>query len=218
MGRITLDQSHQIVAALVTNTDWDAIDFDALDLQNAVVRDARTAGAHFTAFLQAGARMQVAVVQSPAKKRSRRIPRFDPAFIGKGWTFWRGPAEGDGLSGEQEKERSVGRRPNLTKLKLETCLRQGETYTTGEERRRRLSTVGGIRGGADQFRWFWEHQDRIPAEWEEFVVYFDDTVLRSPRGDRFSLYLYRDGGQWDWGADWLGYDRDAGDPSLLLAE
>lgn len=38
----------------------------------------------------------------------RSIP-FNPAkFIGAGWTIWRGPADGDGLSGEEDHdERSL---------------------------------------------------------------------------------------------------------------
>lgn len=71
MGRITADQSQQIVAALMTNAAWSAIDFDALNLQNTVIRDAKTAGAHFTAFLQAGARMPTVATSLAAPKRIR---------------------------------------------------------------------------------------------------------------------------------------------------
>lgn len=57
MGRITVDQSHQLVATLVTNTNWAEIDFEEARLQDLVVRDAQEAGRCFTAFLKNGARM-----------------------------------------------------------------------------------------------------------------------------------------------------------------
>lgn len=57
MGRITTDQSHQVMATLATNTNWDQIDFEEAGLQDWIVRNAREAGCQFTAFLKNGARM-----------------------------------------------------------------------------------------------------------------------------------------------------------------
>jgi hypothetical protein len=38
MGRISTDQSHQIMAALATNVDWSTVDFDGLQDLNHVRR------------------------------------------------------------------------------------------------------------------------------------------------------------------------------------
>lgn len=69
MGRITTDQSHQIMAALATNTDWGSIDFVEAGLQDAIIRNQKGAGAAFTSWLKSGASVQ-AVEKSPlpAKK------------------------------------------------------------------------------------------------------------------------------------------------------
>lgn len=57
MGQITIDQSHQVMAALTTNTHWNEIDFEEAGLQDWVVRNGREAGRQFTTFLKNGARM-----------------------------------------------------------------------------------------------------------------------------------------------------------------
>lgn len=59
MGTITADQSRQVIAVLMVNTDWGSIDFQKSGLQDAVIRDPKGAGARFTAFLKNGASMQL---------------------------------------------------------------------------------------------------------------------------------------------------------------
>lgn len=51
MGRITVDQSHQIMAVLATNTNWASIDFVKADLQNRIIRNPVEAGRLFTLWL-----------------------------------------------------------------------------------------------------------------------------------------------------------------------
>lgn len=63
MGRITTDQSHQIMAALATNTDWTSIDFAEADLQNRIIRNASEAGTLFTEWLKS-----TSAVLPPAEK------------------------------------------------------------------------------------------------------------------------------------------------------
>lgn len=44
------------------------------------------------------------------------------------------------------------------------------------------------------------------------------TFLRNSNGKRYFLYLYRDDNdRWNWDYNWLDNDRDASDPSALLA-
>lgn len=57
MGKINIDQSHQVITTLVANVNWEKIDFKTSRLQDLVVRDPKGAGARFTAFLKNGARM-----------------------------------------------------------------------------------------------------------------------------------------------------------------
>lgn len=61
MGQITTDQSHQVMATLATNTNWDGIDFEKSGLQDWIIRNAQEAGRQFTAFLKNGARLIGAV-------------------------------------------------------------------------------------------------------------------------------------------------------------
>ncbi|KKU18904.1 MAG: hypothetical protein UX30_C0023G0010 [Candidatus Saccharibacteria bacterium GW2011_GWA2_46_10] len=52
MGLITTDQSHQVMAVLATNVAWKEIDFEVAGLQDAIIRDPKGAGRHFTEFLK----------------------------------------------------------------------------------------------------------------------------------------------------------------------
>ncbi len=77
MGKITIDQSHQIMAALAVNADWGEIDFNALGLQDAIVRNPKGAGAAFTAWLKSGANIE-AVAKTPLspKKAEKSVLNF----------------------------------------------------------------------------------------------------------------------------------------------
>ncbi len=155
-----------------------------------------------------------------------RSTPFNPAeFIGNGWTIWRGPADGDGLSGEEDQdERSLA----LTEIDpaaifLETCLRDREDRITGEETIRRLKAAERIRLDAGIFSVFLENHMRIPKEWKKKTngyrtfIFFNGTTLRSPWGYRYTLYLCFHDREWFWRYDRLGNDRSADDPSAVLA-
>jgi hypothetical protein len=43
------------------------------------------------------------------------------------------------------------------------------------------------------------------------------TILRNPNGNRYVLYLYWNGGQWNWNYNWLDNDWSAHNPSAVLA-
>lgn len=60
MRPISIDQSHQVVATLLSNTDWGHVDFETSALQDLVIRNPKEAGRQFTSFLQKGCRMMVA--------------------------------------------------------------------------------------------------------------------------------------------------------------
>ena len=156
-----------------------------------------------------------------------RSKPFNPAeFIGKGWSIWRGPADGNGLEGEEERDsRSATLTElNLDKVQLVTRFKRGESVTTGEERIKCLRTDGRVRLDENAFQTFWENREQLPARFKERVngniqfIFFDGVVLRSPRGVRYTLCLYfNSGGSWFWGCGWLDSDRYAGSPSAMLA-
>lgn len=156
-----------------------------------------------------------------------RSKLFNPAeFIGVGWSIWRGPADGKGLEGEEERDlrSTVLTHLDLNKVQLVTCLKRGERVTTGEERIKRLKADGHIRLDENIFKMFWENQALIPEHFKERVngniqfIFFDGIVLRSPRGRRSTLCLFfSNGGSWCWDFDWLDYDRLVGYPSVVLA-
>ncbi len=223
MGQITADQSQQIMALLSTNVDWSKIDFEALDLQNSVVLKATEAGQQFEAFLKNRCRL---IVGEPKVITIDRTAPFNPAeFIGAGWKFWLGPADGDGLSGELEQDsRSLAlTEVDVTKIFLEVHLKKSETSTTGEERLKRLIATNRVRLDLGVFKTLWDNKALIPASWKEKTggnttyIFFDGQILRSPDGRRYTLYLYWDGGEWRWLVYWLDISRHANDPSAVLA-
>ena len=129
-----------------------------------------------------------------------------------------------GSSIEEQDERAlVITEVDLSKIRLETTLKPGETPVIGEERLKRLKKAGHIRLDAKVFQTLWENQSLIPEKWKEKTngnttyIFFDGTVLRRPSGNRCALYLYWFGGEWLWYCNWLDRDFDASNPSAVLA-
>jgi len=151
-----------------------------------------------------------------------RSKLFTPAeFIGKGWTIWRGPADGDGLSGaEEQDERSLAiTHVNLADILLETTLKPSDNgRVQGEKKLRRLKAEGLIRLDAMVFQALWENKSLIPESWKtKNAVYFDGTILRGPDGRRCVLCLCWRGGGCLWRYDWLVHDWRAVSPSAVSA-
>lgn len=165
--------------------------------------------------------------ESAILKIDRSAP-FNPAkFIGQGWTIWRGPKDGNGLEGEEEQDaRSlILTEVSLSKVLLETHLKNGEMSTTGEERVRRLNAANQIKVDAKIFQTLWENRDKLPERFRQKTngnttyIFCDGTTLRSPDGYRCTLCFYWRAGRREWGWDyfWLGVGRDVSDPSACLA-
>ncbi|MDP3764136.1 MAG: hypothetical protein Q8Q95_00765 [bacterium] len=156
-----------------------------------------------------------------------RTHPFNPAqFLGEGWSVWKGPADGDGLSGKEEQdERSLKLTElDLSNIQLITCLKEGESVIKGEEKLNRLKAKNHIRLDVKVFQTFWENKDIIPKSWKKKTngnttfIFFDGTILRNPHGLRGVLCLgWRGGKEWDWHYGWLEYDWDDYDPSAVLA-
>lgn len=208
MGKpIGIGQSHAAISALTANTQWDALDCDILQR---VIDDPCEAGKHFTVFLKNGGRV---IVGEPKIIPIDRSKRFNPAkFIDEGWKI------------EEEDERSLALTEiDLTAVRFESMLKDGENRVQGEEKLARLKTAGHIRLDARIFQTLWENQHLIPARWKEQTngnttyLFFDGTILRSPRGFRCVRCLYWSGGQWHWLYSWLGNDWGVNSPSAVLA-
>ena len=155
-----------------------------------------------------------------------RTTPFNPAkFLGEGWSIWKGPANSDGLSGEEDQdERSLTlTQLDLSQVQLVTCLNEREDRITGEERLKRLKEKNFIRLDANIFLTLWQNQHLIPESWKEKTkssttyIFFNGTTLRGPLGYRFVLYLcWLDGG-WYWRYVWLGCDWFDYSPSAVFA-
>jgi len=209
MGKsVTTDQSHAVMAVLATNVDWEDLNGDAL--QEQIVRRPKEAGEQFTAFLKNGAKLIIG--ERKIVKIDRSKP-FDPvSFIGKGWNI------------EEQDERSLTLTElDLTRVHFKTMLKDNENVVKGKEKLQRLKEAGYIRLDAKIFQTLWENQHLIPEKWKEKTednttfIYFDGTILRRPRGDRYVVYLYWRGGRWHWGYDWLEGDWSVINPSAVLA-
>ncbi len=138
-----------------------------------------------------------------------RSQPFDPSvFIGeKGWKI------------DEQDGRSLALvEIDLSEIRLENMLRPEDGGSIqGEKKLKRLKAVGHVRLDAAVFKALWDNPYLIPEHWKGKYVCFEGTVLWSPRGLRFVLFLCLRGSRWDWYYYWLG--RNCGDdrPSAVLA-
>lgn len=222
---VSRGQALQVAAWVGMQVNWDEVDGDRLQTK-VIDLTPEEFGRRFTAFLQNDCRLifgdQKSILTKP----------FDPAgFLGKGWTIWKGPIDGDGLSGEEDIDpRSLAMTEvELAKFVFETCLRSGEKSIIGEEKLRWLKEEKPefIRFGGNVFYGLWldykANKENSALEWlhRNFGVTFMDflgLILRGPYGDRDALYLCRRGdGGWYWRYDWLDRQWDADSPSAGCA-
>jgi hypothetical protein len=150
-----------------------------------------------TAKLPTDATNAKTVATVPILRIDRSQP-FNPAtFFGEGWSIWKGPADGDGLQGEEQQDfRSLAlQEVDFSQVLLETYLKEGKEWITGEEKLRRMKESGVIRLDAHVAQAPWGEEGHKTLEWlrkEKGVIYIDfmGTELRSPNGVRCVLCLY----------------------------
>lgn len=153
---------------------------------------------------------------------------FSPAkFIGKGWTVWRGSADGTGLEGEEDRDTREDALSDIDweDVLLETHLQEGETSINGEEKLKRAIASGKIQLGGRAFLSLWQdYQANGGNSVLEKLrrkgvtrIYFLGLRLRHPDGRRFVLCLYFLGSEWRWCYSWLGSQWGVGGPSASLA-
>jgi len=124
------------------------------------------------------------------------------SFIGKGWKI-------------SEDRESLPENRDPSKVSLESALRSGEKYVTGEETLGRFAEKPLL--GVLAYQFYCNNRHLIPNEWMGKYVFFDATVLLNPLGSRCSLYLCWSGGAWVWDCYGLGYGRRAHYVSAVLA-
>jgi len=165
-------------------------------------------------------------VFKPSILKIDRTNPFDPAkFIGEGWSIWRGDKKGDGLKGEEEQDKRSLAITELdpTKLITQTGLNEGESVIVGEEKLARL-LLKAIQLDAKIGQTLYEEDGQTTLKWLHKAlnvtwIEFLGTTLRDSLGHRCALYLSRrDGGSWDWNANWLDDYRYADRPALGVAE
>lgn len=153
---------------------------------------------------------------------------FSPAkFIGRGWTVWKGPANGNGLEGDEDRDVREDDLPIIDwdQVVMETHLQEKETLVHGEEKLKRVIVSGNIQLGGKAFLSLWEdyQANRENSVLEKLRrkgvtrIYFFGLRLRSPRGSRGVLYLYFSGSEWGWDYFWLNNLWSAHHPSASLA-
>ncbi|MDD5011846.1 MAG: hypothetical protein PHQ00_06965 [Phycisphaerae bacterium] len=143
---------------------------------------------------------------------------LDPSsFIGKDWKIWKGPTDGDGLTGDEDyvPEPDI---VDFEQIMLETHLQGEETSIYGEEKMKRARESKNRQLGDKAFLALWNNwlscksagksEDSIleRLRWSGkigTVVYFFGRTLRRPGGNRCVLCLYFGGGGWRWDYYWL---------------
>jgi hypothetical protein len=143
---------------------------------------------------------------------------FNPVeFFGKGWSFWRGPEDGDGLHGKEARDRAslAHLRIDYANVEFITCLGEREISVSGEDKLLRLRDSGRIIYGATAFMGLLQNYcsstDKAESILEKlhqlrgltYVDFFGD-ILRGPDGWRYALCFRRDSsGHWEPGHIWL---------------
>ena len=220
MKEVSREQSFQLMSVFQCNADWSKVPSDTAQR---LIDDPGGSGLEFTRFLMNCGRV---VSNEPSIISINRTTPFNPAkFLGEGWSIWKGPIDGDGLSGEEEQDnRSLALTElDLSNIRFEICLQKGENYITGEEKLKRLKKADFIRLDASIFLTLRQNQHLVPDCWKEKTngnttfIFFDGTTLRGPFGYRRTLYLYFGDGRWGWNYYWLVSARGSGSPSAVLA-
>ena len=210
------------VAIRILNLKLDGIDHDAIQkgVEGCSVEEIDR---RLVAFLNNGLNF---VIKGPSTLIVDRTKPFNPAtFVGRGWTIWRGPKDGNGLTGEEAQDTVSLKLTEIdfAKVLFTACLKDGEATVTGEEKIIRHGVAGHTRLDAKIGQSLFEEKGQATLEWlyKTFgITWFElpGTVLRGSVGDRYFLCLYRDNdGRWYWLYYWLGSNRSARDPSAVLA-
>jgi hypothetical protein len=153
-------------------------------------------------------------------------PFWPDEFLEHGWSVWRGPAYGNGLSGKEKRDKRADALDfvDWDHVLLETHLQGGEASVGGEEKLRRANASGNIQLGVNQFFSLWNDYkqngkdsvlERLRFKGVE-RIYFFGTIMRGPNGHRYVLYLFLGGSRWLYGSSLLDCKWRAFSPSASI--
>lgn len=91
----------------------------------------------------------------------------------------------------------------ISKFKMVSFLKSGESYIKGEEMRRRAINMK-CNFGQTTAEYFLAHQDEIPKEFRKYYLVFPGTVWQYPRGSHGVPCLVWNGYWWNLYFYWLG--------------
>jgi hypothetical protein len=144
------------------------------------------------------------------KRFLRLAANFNPAeFVGSDWAVWKGPTDGNGLNGVEDRDvrEDLLTEVDIIDLLFEDCL-QGDSLITRGLMIERAQKSGKVRLGGKTFLALW--QDYQETGRDSFLEHLYKTrgisyldfiglVLRHPAGIRSILVLYRTHeGLWKW--------------------
>jgi hypothetical protein len=159
-------------------------------------------GGEFEKFAANGFRMVTNIIHLGKVVVDRTKP-FGPA--GLGWTIWKGPADGDGLTGEEEQDAQALALTeiDITTLLFETAHLENEMGINGEEMLRRFRESGWILHDAVFGQALLDEPYRVTLEMLRItrgikLFALPGTVLLNSSGSRCVLCLSWDRGVWDW--------------------
>lgn len=224
---VSRGQALELVSRFSSQINWKELDGDQIQ-EKVVNLSPEEFGRRFTNFLKVGC---------PFIFDGQKLiitKKFDPTkFIGEGYTTWRGPIDGKGLSGEEEIDlRSLALTEiDPAKFIFETCIGKGGDAISGVEKLRRLKKEKPklIRFAGNVFLSLWldyqANKENSVLEWlyKNLGVTFMDfpgQIFRSPTGRHDVLYFYRhkDDGSWKQHCGWLDVRWIYDNPSVCYLE
>jgi hypothetical protein len=148
---------------------------------------------------------------------------FNPSeTIGSSWFFWKGPKDGNGTEGEEERDRASLALVEVDFVKVDffNCLKENETSISGEEKLVRLKRSGrqiyGTTAAMGLLKNYQSCQNKADSVLAQLygqggiicIDFFGDILL-APDGRRNVLRLCRrDDGSWHLDCEQLDFEWD----------
>lgn len=202
--RISSRQVRSLIASFTIDTPWEEIEADA---QSFIEFPPEQKGIIFATFIANNFQ-----IKNAGEQKTIKAKLFNPVkFLGSGWSIWKGPADGDGLSGDEDvcPKASAIKEVELSKVIFKNCMNGDEERISVKEGIDRLNESDDFTGfGLGIFLGFWEdyqiHREfsvleRLHQDFGVWELYFPGTILRNPNGERIIIFLGRtEEGVWDY--------------------
>ncbi|MDD4901674.1 MAG: hypothetical protein PHE24_00905 [Patescibacteria group bacterium] len=226
---LSAGQQREIISRIVGQVDWDSLDGEYLQ-KKVISLPPKEFGRQFTDFLRYGCQF---IFNNPRPKELALVDSY--IFQDKNWKVWKGPVDGDGLSGEEDIDwRSLAiDKIEAHKLIIADCLLEGEKVIAAEEIRLRLrksKILIPLGFKAFQYLWLDYQADRGGSilEWLYRTkgirhLNFMGTIFYTNHsggigsGSRIMPYFLRQpdyySGLWEVSDEWMGCDFGSDRPT-----